>query len=214
MAGVLADHNRDWPEVLPGFSHISRFWDSTQNLCTAKIMPGEYFVSRSDEIISTVLGSCVSACVRDPGLRVGGMNHFMLPDGNDARKGGPGEAPLQTRYGVFAMEHLINEILKLGARRDTLEVKLFGGGRVLEAMIDIGERNISFVQDYLRTEELKVFSQDLGGTHPRKVNFFPYSGRVLVKKLRGLHQKAIGDRERSYGKTLDKKPDKGGVELF
>ena len=214
MAGVLAGNDQDWPEVLPGFSQISRFWDSAHNMCTAKIMPGEYFVSCSEEIISTVLGSCVSACIRDPELRVGGMNHFMLPDGTDSRQVGPGEIPPQARYGLFAMEHLINEILKLGARRETLEVKLFGGGRVLEAMTDIGERNITFVQDYLRTEELKVFSQDLGGVHPRKVNYFPHTGRVLVKKLRGLHQKAIVDRERTYGQSLGKRPGIGGVELF
>ncbi len=214
MAGVFAGTGKDWPEVLPGFNQITRFWDSVHDMCTVKIMPGEYYVSRSEEIISTVLGSCVSACIRDPDLRVGGMNHFMLPDCSEARQGAPGQIPLAARYGVFAMEHLINEVLKLGARRENLEVKLFGGGKVLEAMTDIGQRNITFVQDYLRAEDLKVFSQDLGGAHPRKVNFFPRSGRVLVKKLRGLHQKTIADRERSYGRTLDKKPEAGGVELF
>ena len=125
----VVPQNRDqWPEVLPGFGHISRIWDSTQNLCASKILPGEYYVTCHDEIITTVLGSCVSACIRDPSTGVGGMNHFMLPGDTTKRLDQwAGRDSLATRYGIAAMETLVNDILKLNARKSRLELKLFGG---------------------------------------------------------------------------------------
>ena len=185
-----ASQNRDkWPQVLPGFDHITRIWDSTQNLCAAKILPGEYYVTCHHEIITTVLGSCVSACVRDPGTGVGGMNHFMLP--GDPRKRldqWGGKDSLATRYGIAAMESLVNDILKQGARKDRLELKLFGGGKVLAMDLnDVGERNIQFAKQYLKTEGLVVVAEDLGETFPRKVNYVPKTGKVLVRRLRSLH---------------------------
>ena len=144
----------------------------------AKILPGEYYVTMAGEIVTTVLGSCVSACVRDRMLGIGGMNHFMLPI-----KGVEGETAEEksllsaaTRYGNHAMEHLINDILRFGGSRDRLEFKVFGGGKVLSAVTDIGKRNIDFVREYLQAEQFTITSEDLGGIYPRKVVYYPDSG--------------------------------------
>ena len=163
------------PRALRGFSEINRYWDRQRDCYAAKILPGEYYVTTHDEIIVTVLGSCVSACIRDPIMRIGGMNHFMLPASGHAhsvlRTSLDSDA---TRYGFFAMEKLINDILKNGGRRDSLEIKLFGGGKVIQHMkeADIGNRNIHFVREYLRTESFSVAAEDLGDIYPRKVVFY------------------------------------------
>jgi len=205
-----------WPAVLPGFEHISRFWDSTQNLCASRILPGEYYVTRNDEIITTVLGSCVSACIRDPLSGVGGMNHFMLP-GNTAKrldKWG-GDTCLATRYGIAAMEILINDLLKLGARKERLELKLFGGGEILVMDVNkVGERNVQFVREFVKTEGIAVSAQDLGESYPRKVNYYPKTGKVMVRRLRSLQTRAIADQEKNYESTLGKKQAPGEIDLF
>src|SRR3569833_4097695 len=139
------------PAMLPAFAHMLRFWDPQLDSWNVKILPGEYYVTRGEEAFSTVLGSCISACVRDPIKNVGGMNHFMLPE--DASTG-PNNwldpaIGLATRYGSYAMESLINDLLKLGATRERLEIKLFCGGRILQGMTDVGARNIAFVRCYL-----------------------------------------------------------------
>ena len=141
------------PPALPGFDKIARYWDPRAERITAKILPGEFFVTQAGELIVTVLGSCVSACVRDPYIGVGGMNHFMLPvSETGGRAGEPMGTWLSTRYGNFAMESLLNEILKRGGRRERLEVKLFGGGCVLAVLTDVGKTNIDFVHRYLESE--------------------------------------------------------------
>ena len=204
--------------TIQGFGHINRYWDPTHDLYTAKILPGEYYVTINDEAVVTVLGSCVSACVRDRVFGVGGMNHFMLPSSgntagtNDSWKSSDTSSP--TRYGNFAMEHLINDILKNGGRRDNLEVKIFGGGRILAQMTDIGRRNIAFVHDYIRTESLKLTAEDTGDIYPRKVYFFPSTGKVRVKKLRSLHNNTIIERENAYLDSLKTQPVEGEIELF
>lgn len=204
------------PKVLQGFEHINRYWDKLQGVYAAKILPGEYYVTLNGEAIVTVLGSCVSACIRDRLSGVGGMNHFMLPIQSSSSAGGwSASSPnAATRYGNFAMEHMINSILKNGGRRENLEVKVFGGGRILANMTDVGLENISFVRDYLRTEGLKVLAEDLGDIHPRKVYYFPASGKVRIRKLRSLHNKTIYERETAYMKDLDQKPIEGDIELF
>lgn len=204
------------PRALRGFTGINRYWDRQRACHAAKILPGEYYVTVSDEIIVTVLGSCISACIRDPIMRIGGMNHFMLPaSAKDYRsmRGMDGEA---TRYGNFAMERLINDILKNGGRREHLEIKIFGGGKVLQHMTeaDIGNRNISFVKDYLRTEGFAIAAQDVGDVYPRKVVYFPITGRVQVKRLRTLHNETIVERESGYLQQLEQKPVAGEIELF
>ena len=201
--------------ALEGFESINRYWDRKHDMAAAKILPGEYYVTNQDEIITTVLGSCVSACVRDKVFGIGGMNHFMLPVSEVGQWGGAADVTsTATRYGNYAMEHMINDILKHGGHRRNLEIKIFGGGQIINAMTDIGKRNIEFVIDYLATEGLAVSGKDVGGPHPRKIIYFPTSGRVRVKKLKHMHNDTIVKREQEYKHELEVQPLEGGVELF
>ena len=189
------------------------YFDRQFDTHAAKILPGEYYATAGNEVIVTVLGSCVSACLRDSEAGIGGMNHFMLPHAAQDGQNPVGES---ARYGIHAMEMLINELLKLGARRACLEAKLFGGGNVMPGFTihNIGERNAEFALNYLRTESIRVLANDLLDVHARKVYFFPNSGRVLVRKLRNLHNDTILEREKEYGSRLIVKPVAGDVELF
>jgi chemotaxis protein CheD len=217
MAGILASQAKSQlPSVAPGFEHVKRYWDSGCDRWSAKILPGEYFVTRSDEAITTVLGSCISACMRDPTTRIGGMNHFMLPEDSSPGKSSWIEGPggLATRYGSNAMESLINELMKLGARRDRLEVKLFGGGRILSSMTDVGKKNITFAKDFLKLEGFKIAAEDVGDVYPRRVLYFPATGVVMLKRLRALDVSAIAQRENNYLSSLAAKPAGDDVELF
>jgi len=201
------------PPMLPGFEQLQRFWEPDTQRWTVKILPGEYYVTQNDEAITTVLGSCVSACIRDPVARVGGMNHFMLPEGG-APLDTDSTVMLATRYGSHAMESLINDVLKLGGLRERLEIKIFGGGRVLAAMTDIGASNIDFVLGYLTVEGLAVNAQDVGGDQPRKVVYFPTEGKVRVRKLRPIENRGISDREKLYMESLHGTDAGGDIELF
>jgi chemotaxis protein CheD len=204
------------PPVAAGFDHVQHYWDPGLHAWAAKILPGEYYVTAHDEAISTILGSCISACIRDRSLRVGGMNHFMLPE--DTSSGTSSwldpVAGLSTRYGSFAMESLINDLMKLGARRERLEIKLFGGGNILTSMTDVGARNIEFVRRWLKLEGLPIEVQDVGDVYPRRVVYFPGTGRVLVRRLRSLDGMSIAERERQYLTDLRQKPEGNDVELF
>lgn len=202
----------DMHPALTGFEHIKRYWDKYQNMYAAKILPGEYYVTRSEECVTTVLGSCVSACIRDVKRGIGGMNHFMLP----VHRGADQSSVISdaARYGNFAMEHLINDILHFGGQRSSLEFKLFGGGRIMQAMMDVGRKNIEFVLEYLQTEGFTVASQDLGDVYPRKVMYFPKTGRVRIKKLKSMHNDTIVQRETQYMDKLKVEPVQGDIELF
>lgn len=204
------------PHALPGFKSINRYWDKVNNCFAAKILPGEFYVTIHQELITTVLGSCVSACIRDPIFGIGGMNHFMLPlEGENSSKAWRNAGnSASTRYGNVAMELLINNILKQGGDRRNLEVKVFGGGRILAQMTDIGNRNIEFVREYLQTEGLMLSAEDLGDTHPRKVIYDPMTGKVRVKKLRSLHNNTIIHREQAYIRDLEQQPKEGEIDLF
>jgi chemotaxis protein CheD len=205
----------DLPRALPQFEHINRYWDKVNGVCAAKILPGQYYVTLSGEAVVTVLGSCISACIRDRKLGVGGMNHFMLPNNRDGRAGTAAMLPSDAnRYGNHAMESLINDILKAGGRRENLEVKIVGGGRILENMTNIGNMNIEFVRTYIRTEGLSLLGEDVGDIYPRKVMYLPAEGKVRVKKLRSLHNNTIIERETSYQQTLAAEKVAGDVELF
>jgi chemotaxis protein CheD len=209
---VFASKNREnLPAVLPTFAHINRYWDPHEKYFAAKILPGQYYVTLHEEMVVTVLGSCVSACMRDRVFGIGGMNHFMLPHGD-----GGSSQPLDeaARYGVYAMELLINEILKNGGRRDNLEVKITGGGRMLANMSDIGQRNIDFVRKFLATEGLEIAAEDLGDIYPRKVYYFPVTGKVRVKRLRTMHNATITEREHAYLLDMRRQSPQGDVELF
>jgi len=208
--------------VLPGFEHLRRFWDPALNCVSVKVLPGEFYVSTQAEMISTVLGSCVSACIFDRRRCIGGMNHFMLPEPLNERTGArAGEADAwtatvgrATRYGIDAMEHLLNAIFKAGGQRADLEVKIFGGGRVLAQMTDVGQRNIEFVQRYIATERLNLSASDLGDVYPRQVQFFPATGKARVRLLRRRTDVVLVDDERQYLKRLATSPITGEVELF
>ena len=189
------------------------YYDRTFDCDAAKSLPGEYFYTPKDMLIVTVLGSCVSACIRDRVSGLGGMNHFMLPDG-----GGDASNPVSAsmRYGTYAMEVLINDLLKAGARRENMEAKVFGGGAVLRGFtaMNVGERNAAFVMSYLKTEKMRVVAEDLNDIYPRKVYFFPRSGKVLVKKLMQTHNETLAKRELDYAKRLKVEPVGGDIDLF
>jgi chemotaxis protein CheD len=175
-------------------------------------MPGEYYVTLHDEIIATTLGSCISACIRDPVAGIGGMNHFMLPaSSNDSSA-----ASASARYGNFAMEHMINDILKNGGDRRRLEVKVFGGGNVLPSLTSIGAKNVDFVKEYLALEGYSIIAEDLGGPHPRKVIYFPKSGKVLMQRvaMSGHDEQEIARREIEYQRSIQAQPVGGDIDLF
>jgi chemotaxis protein CheD len=203
--------------MLPGFAHMQRYWDAENARWSVKILPGEYYVTKGDEAVTTVLGSCISACIRDPKVNVGGMNHFMLPEDKCV---GPNNwldpaVGLATRYGSYAMESLINDLLKLGATRERLEIKLFGGGRILSGMTDVGERNIGFIKGYMQLEGLRIAAEDMGGTQPRKVIYFPASGRCKLRKLPPVENRIISHHEQLYRDSLGRQAADGGeVDLF
>jgi chemotaxis protein CheD len=173
-----------------------------------KVLPGEYYVTADDMMVMTVLGSCIAACIYDPRARVGGMNHFMLPDGGMDAGG---------RYGSFAMELLTNEMMKLGARRETMQAKVFGGGQVMHTFttMNVGERNTQFVLDYLQTERIAVISKDVLDIHPRKVCYFPATGKAMVKRLAHSHPETLETQERKSSAAVVAKAITGGsVDLF
>ena len=206
------------PSPVSGFEKIQRYWDPALSHWNAKILPGEYYVTRNEEVITTVLGSCISACIRDPSAQVGGMNHFMLPEDSSSGDGNRWLDPvagLATRYGTHAMESLINELMKLGASRSRFEIKLFGAGRILASVTDVGARNIEFVHEFLKTEGFRALAEDLGDIYPRRVAYFPATGKVKVRKLRPLEATAIAEAERKYLTDIGTGASKGGdVELF
>ncbi|MEI7429793.1 MAG: chemoreceptor glutamine deamidase CheD [Betaproteobacteria bacterium] len=189
----------------------NRYHDRNLGLEAVKILPGEYFVTGGNEVLVTVLGSCVSACIRDIDTGLGGMNHFMLPD-----EGGREVVSASARYGNYAMEVLINHLLKMGARRMRLEAKVFGGGAVLESLSGskVGIRNAEFVLEYLKTERIPVMAKDLLDAYPRKIYYFPNSGRVLVKRLHRVHNETLLVRESDYLKRLQSSKVEGDIELF
>ena len=208
-------HSELAPISIAEFSNIKRYWDRQNDICAAKILPGEYYVTKDNELITTVLGSCISACIREPIAGIGGMNHFMLPESTENRLQHGAEAVVgnATRYGNFAMEHLINTILSQGGKRKNLEVKLFGGGKIIPTMSDVGLKNISFILEYIDAEGLNLLGQDLGDIYPRKVNFYPKSGRVRMKKIRDLHNDTLVTREKTYRKSIKDVPVESEIEI-
>jgi len=191
---------RQAPDASPDtFAHIRRMRDSRFPHEIASILPGEFFVSPEPMIVYTVLGSCISACIRDPIVGVGGMNHFMLPEPKETAHDSWGES---TRYGSYAMESLINEILKRGGLKSRLEIKLFGAGKIYEGNIDVGANNAKWVIGYLKSEGLAAIKTDLGDVFPRKVYYFTDSGRVLMKRIERVKNQTIQERENEYAARI------------
>lgn len=190
-----------------------RYWDPDFKAMAVKVLPGEHVVTRDPgDMLVTVLGSCVSACVRDPVAQLGGMNHFMLP--GEARPGAWGEANNGMRYGQFAMEQLINDLLRMGARRDRLEIKLFGGANVLQSSMKIGDNNAEFARSFVRDEKLHLVSEDLGGGYARRIHYFPMTGKVFRLELKREPDREVFGQELSYREQLRKQQLDGSVELF
>jgi len=188
-----------------------RYTDPRFKVPAVKLLPTQHLVVDDDTLLVTVLGSCVAACLHDPVLRIGGMNHFMLPDG-----GPDDDADANTRYGAHAMEVLINELLHHGASRKRLEAKVFGGGNVLKGFTHtlIGSRNAEFVLRYLEAERIPVTAQDLCGIHPRKVYFFPNTGKVMVQRIPHAHDAELIATESAVRARLARRKIGGEVELF
>ena len=189
------------------------YFDRTFNMQASKIVPGEYYVTKRDMVLVTVLGSCVAACIRDKTSGIGGMNHFMLPKSMGEQSGW---ISASARYGAYAMEVMINQILKQGAKRENLEAKVFGGGAVLKNMssLTVGDDNAKFALDYLKKEKIPVLAKDLLGDLPRKVYYFPKTGKVLVKKLQSLPNDTVIVREQEYNERLARSRIEGDIELF
>src|SRR5574343_352817 len=183
------------------------FYDAHFKNEAVKVLPGEYYVDNEDLLVMTTLGSCIAACLWDRQARIGGMNHFMLPEGS----GDSG------RYGSYAMELLINEMMKRGASRLTMEAKIFGGGAVISGMnsINVGERNTKFVMDFLATERIPIVSKDVLDVYPRKVCFLPASGKAMVKRLAPTNTDALVAQEKAAAqRDLPASTGGGSIDLF
>ena len=189
------------------------YFDREHNAQAAKILPGEFYATGREMVLVTVLGSCVCACIRDKVSGIGGMNHFMLPESGQDRGNPLGDS---ARYGIYAMEVLINQLLKMGAKRSNFEAKVFGGGSVLRGFTvsNVGERNAEFVLQFLKTEKITVAAKDLLDIYPRKVYYFPSTGLVRVKKLKQVRNDTIINRETAYNTRLQHAKLEGEVELF
>ena len=175
------------------FAHIQRTHDDRFGHDVAILLPGDYCASREPMVMYTMLGSCVSACIRDPLIGIGGMNHFLLPE--------PGQPPCDTeggplsRYGRYAMAHLIEWLVRHGGSQDRLEVKLFGGARLHDKMSDVGQRNIEWILEFCQRSHLKPVISDLGRSHARGIYYFTQSGRVLLRRVRPDGERRVRNKD-------------------
>lgn len=199
--------------ALPGFESVPRRFDARLETFVARISVGESYVTRHDEMISTVLGSCICACIRDPILGIGGMNHFMLPGG--AASASRQASIVEQRFGVAAMESLINSLLIHGGVKSRFEVKVFGGAELIgSGSGGVGASNAAFAQQFLQAEGLRLSAQDCGGPYPRRVLYRPLDGRVMVKRMPINEVQSDLAREKTFARNLTEKPPEGDVELF
>ena len=193
------------------FLRTKRFFDVTEKVNVIKILSGDWHVStQENEMLTTVLGSCVSACIRDPVAGVGGMNHFLLP-GDD---GVEGQFSSSARYGVFAMESLINGLMKAGGRKDRFEIKVFGGGNVINYSARIGSKNAQFIRSFLRKEGFLIASEDLEGDLPRRLHYYADTGKVMLRHLRRKEDLVVVEEEERYIRRIGATPVEGAIELF
>lgn len=185
---------------------MTRFWEPRLQAWQVQVLPGDLYVTRAEEVVTTVLGSCVSACVRDTTRGVGGINHFLLP------RAPGGDDGASARYGVYALELLLNSVLRGGGKRGALEIKVFGGGRVLEGSGDIGRANIEFVRRFFAEERLVVSAEDVGGPFARRLRYWPRTGRVQLLHMPMTSASRVIAEEATAAAKLA--PTTGAVELF
>jgi len=198
------------PKALPNFEHIKRYWDFSRENYIAKILPGEVYVTKSHELVSTLLGSCIAVCMRDRINNVGGMNHFKLPTAHDSRK-----PTNDANYGLYAMELLINEIMKNGGQRANLECHVFGGGRVIASIqSDIGDKNITFINQFLKEERIRIVQQKTGGTSGLQVYYHPITGHAFSVALQESNCKKVKAAEKSYVAKVNQKIEENGITYF
>ncbi len=188
------------------------YFESRLNAMVVPVLPGEHrVIDVRNTAVCTLLGSCVAACIRDTRTGIGGLNHFLLPNDDSSSA-----ASASARYGAYAMEVLINDILKTGATRDRLEAKAFGGGNVIASANpdSVGRRNARFVAEYLRNEGIRLAASDLGGDRARRVYFFPDTGRAVVQRLPVSEARSAVRAEAQLSRTITVTKPKGSVELF
>lgn len=189
-----------------------KYFDRRINDETIFVLPGNHFVQMSGQnSISTLLGSCVSACIRDTTSQAGGLNHFLLPVQDSSESNGQ-----SMRYGVYAMEVLINDLLKSGSKKVNLQAKIFGGAKVIStsAATTVGTENSDFVREYLKSENIPIVAEDLGGDTPRRIYFYPHNGKVSVLKVVSIESNQIREREQEMRMAALKQKKSGDVELF
>ncbi len=196
------------PRIL-GFEHLAMSWQEKWHCYGLKISQGDFCVTSQEVVITTVLGSCISVCIYDPSVGYGGMNHFMLPkSANNADR----DKPL--RYGLFAMEQLINQLWKSGCKKHNLKLKVIGGGRMMDNFSDIGKLNIEFIEQYIKDEKLHLIASDLGGDYARKLAFFPATGRLLVNRIPSIDTQIEITAVAEHAKEKSKFVTQNTVELF
>lgn len=187
------------------------FFDASKNIKVVRVFAGDCYISKEGGVMmSTILGSCISACIRDPLTGVGGMNHFLLPGHEDLDN----RVSTAARYGVFAMERLINGILSANGQKSRLEIKVFGGGNITNNSARIGSMNAEFVRAYLKKEGFRIASEDLEGNQPRCIHYYSDTGRVMVRSLRRQDDLVVVEEEARYSEQINQKPIAGGIELF
>lgn len=198
---------------LAGFETVKRFWDKTRGIVITKLLPGEFYVSTSDEMISTTLGSCVSACLWDEKNKIGGMNHFLLPVLAGTKGASSSNDSYALRYGNWIMESLINELLKHGAERKNLRAKVFGGGFIKNGLTN-NDRNVKFVLAHLMLENIPLVNENTGGSYPRKLMFNPRTGAIQMKTLQQTRNDTIERREIQYNRDIRHYEFDSNIELF
>lgn len=207
--------HRQSPDGIHQEKKAGKYFDSRVGMDAVMVLPGRHYVTSSPtEMIVTLLGSCVAACIRDPIIKVGGLNHFLLPESETGQWGQQVDAAM--RYGNHAMETLINDIIKLGGVRSRLEVKVFGGAHVIEgaSVLSVGQKNVDFVQSYLANEGFKIAASHLGGSLPRRIHYFPVTGKVQMRQLERSSDKELFNKELSFRKQIKVDDDAGDAELF
>lgn len=215
MQGKSLFQHRGSHDVFEDDKGAKQFFDPRFGAHAIMVPPGRHHVSTNpDEMIVTLLGSCIAACIRDPIAAIGGLNHFLLPESDSGQWGKTVDAAL--RYGNHAMETLINDIIKLGGSKSRLEVKVFGGGQIIktESSTSVGQKNVDFIKRYLANEGLTIAAEHLGGMAPRRIHYFPITGKVQMRLMQRSADKDLFKKEMVYRSQIKTEDDTGDAELF